>query len=75
LPNGLTPPAVNASISMRSPTLMNGVVGLPPSIVSIMRRSARHEMPFARSAFDTVPLPSTVPAVNRRVFVMNAMRS
>ena len=54
---------------------MNGVTGLPPSIVSIIRRSARHEMPRLRSAFDTVPLPRIVPAVNRRVFVRNWIRS
>src|SRR5664279_3307012 len=55
---------------MRSPTAMNGVVGLPPSIVSIIRASARHEMPRARSRFETVPLPRIVPAANRRVFAM-----
>ena len=65
---GSGPAASNASISMRSPTFMNGVDGLPCSIVSIMRRSARHDTPRARSAFDTVPLPRIVPAVNRRVF-------
>ena len=32
-------------------------------------------MPRARSAFDTVPLPRIVPAVNRRVFAMCAIRS
>jgi hypothetical protein len=45
-----------------SPTFMNGVDGLPCSMVSIIRRSARHEMPRARSALDTVPLPRMVPA-------------
>ena len=39
-------------------------------MVSSMRRSARHDTPRARSAFDTVPLPRIVPAVKRRVRAM-----
>ena len=43
--------------------------------VSIARRSTRHDTPRARSAFDTVPLPRMVPAVNARVRAMCAIRS
>src|SRR6185312_9173207 len=54
-PNTLVPSGARISISTVSPAFMNGVSGLPFSMVSIMRRSARHEMPRARSGFDTVP--------------------
>ena len=64
-PNRSRPAASRISIAIVSPADMNGVVALPPSIVSIARRSARHETPRARSAFDTVPLPRIVPAVKR----------
>ena len=66
-PKRLVPSAARISISTVSPAFMNGVSGLPFSMVSIMRRSARQEMPRARSAFDTVPEPTMVPAVNARV--------
>src|ERR1044071_3441003 len=77
-PNGLPPglvPAMWASIRIRSPTAMNGVFAAPPSMISIIRRSARHDTPRLRSAFDTVPLPRMVPAVNRRVRAMCATSS
>src|SRR5262249_51145664 len=77
-PNGLPPgvvPAMSASIRIRSPPARNGVAGLPVSMISIIRRSARHDTPRLRSVFDTVPLPRTVPAVNRRVRAMCATRS
>jgi hypothetical protein len=73
-PNGFAPES-SASITMRSPTAMNGVTGLPVSMISIIRRSARQDTPRSRAAFDTVPLPRMVPAMNRRVFAMCWMRS
>jgi hypothetical protein len=54
---------------------MNGVTGAPVAMISILRRSARHDTPRLGSALDTVPLPRIVPAVNRRVRAMWAIRS
>src|SRR5689334_8573168 len=47
-PHKLRPSASSISISTRSPIAMNGVDGRPSSMVSIMRRSARHEIPRLR---------------------------
>ena len=75
-PKTSRPAASRISIAIVSPTAMNGVdrAGRRRS-VSSARRSTRHETPRARSAFDTVPLPRIVPAVNARVRAMWAMRS
>ena len=52
---------------MRSPNFMNGVTGLPLSIVSRTRRSAMQEQPTPASRLATVPEPTTVPASRCRV--------
>ena len=51
----------------RSPNFRNGVTGLPCSICSSVRRSARHAEPRLRSWFEIVPEPMIVPARALRV--------
>ena len=46
---------------------MNGVLGAPSSMVSIVRISARHAEPRDRSALEIVPEPMMVPAPSGRV--------
>ena len=58
---------------MRSPNFMKGVDGLPCSMVSIIRRSARQDEPAAGSRLDTVPEPMIVPARRLRVRAAWAM--
>src|SRR5690606_21666591 len=74
-PKRLLPCRSSISISTVSPTFMKGVRGAPVSMVSIIRRSARHEMPRARSSLETVPLPRIVPAVKLLVLQMCSIRS
>src|SRR5215207_1876825 len=56
------PARSNISMRMRSPNAMNGVTGLPLSMVSRTRRSAMQEQPAPASRLATVPEPTTVPA-------------
>src|SRR5690606_3542754 len=74
-PKRLLPRPSSISISTVSPGRMNGVCGAPVSMISIIRRSARQEIPRARSSLETVPLPRMVPAVKLRVLQMCSMRS
>ena len=57
----------------RSPNFMNGVVGLPLSMVSSVRLSARQAEPTSPLLFDTVPEPTIVPAASARVLAACAI--
>src|SRR4029450_6940541 len=67
------PARSNISMRMRSPNAMNGVTGLPLSMVSRTRRSAMQEQPTPASRLATVPEPKTVPASRCRVRAAWAM--
>ena len=52
---------------------MNGVLGLPCSMVSRQRTSARQQEPLSLPTLDTVPEPITVPLISERDLAQCAM--
>ena len=66
LPKMVSPFSSNISISIRSPNFMNSVVGLPSAIVSRHLISEIQDDPSLLPTLDTVPDPTTVPAMSGR---------
>src|SRR3990167_8018725 len=73
-PNGPSaPPSKRACMRTRSPKRMKPGGILPWSIFSITRRSAMQAEPAARDTLETVPEPTMLPVVSRRVRAAWAM--